>query len=138
MHPFVAHYLATKKASLEKFCEAALSFGPGVISDIEQNLPEGTAANYVSKIRALRDFIAAKQLGSCDVSELVDTLHHTGITGVNGISRRKLNGEYAESRQTISPRDELASRLKALGHSDLIYIRNFIDQLLPQIRKISN
>ena len=138
MHSFVEHFLATKKASLERFCEAALNFGPEVVSEIERHLPYGTAINYISKIRALRDFIVTERLGSCEASELLDTLHRAGITSVNHISRRKLNGDYAESRQTMNPRDELVSRLRGMGSRDLTYIRNFIDQLLVQDEKNSN
>ena len=137
MHSFVEHYLATKNASVEQFCEAALTFDTDVIIDIWKNLPEGTAANYVSKIRALRDFIGERNLRSCSASELQDILSQAGIVSVNHISRRKLNDEYAMSRQKEGSREAVANRLRALNTSDLRYFKNLIDQLLsPSSGKI--
>jgi hypothetical protein len=132
MHSFVSHYLAHKSASLENFCEAALNFSSNILSDIERYLPSGTAANYISKIRVLRDYVVDNELRHCQPKELVEMLSAAGIKNVNGVSRRKLHGYYPEGRSSYGRLQSLIGKLESLDHDDLVRVREEVDRLLDR------
>jgi len=136
MHPFITRYREDPKTSVLFFCEAALAFSTELITNIWKYIPEGTAANYVSKIRVLREFIVDNNLESRSASELVKILSETrNINAARDISRRKLNAEYASARSakedTLSI-DDLMRHLEALDRHSLIEIQNLIALLLVQ------
>jgi hypothetical protein len=134
MHPFITRYRKDPKNSVLLFCEAALAFSPDLIKDIWKYFPEGTAANYVSKIRVLREFIVDNGLETCSASDLVEILKESqNIRAAREISRRNLSGHYAEARSTKKEAPDigdLMQQLEVLDADTLIKIRDRITSLL--------
>lgn len=132
MHAFVAHYIETRKASFRRFLEAALEPESTVIADIDRHIPSGTAQNYISKIRVLREFVTRQGLNRASPDELPKSLSQVGVTKINDISRRNLLGHQQTPRSPDGAVSDILQALERLDPDQLQRIRDATDMLLAR------